>query len=64
MNLLWLLRMKRWAQRPPSWRRVLFGLAIIGGCVGLYLIEQTWGWPDWLTPERVRGRGLPNLNGS
>jgi peptidoglycan/LPS O-acetylase OafA/YrhL len=59
MNPLWLLRAARWARHPPSMRRVLLVLAVAALCAALYGIEAYWGWPDWLTPERVpRGRIL------
>lgn len=50
---LWLMRSKRWAQNPPSAKRVKFILAIIAICVALFLWELTMGWPDFLTPDRV-----------
>ncbi|TRD15715.1 hypothetical protein [Palleronia caenipelagi] len=54
MNMLtWLVRAKRWAQRPPSEKRVKFVLAIIAGCILLFLIERYFGWPDALTPNRI-----------
>ncbi len=49
----WLLMMKRWAQNPPSLDRVKFVFAIVAVCVVLFGIEQIWGWPEWLTPNRV-----------
>lgn len=57
MNPLWLLRASKWARHPPSRRRVYLVLGVILICLLLYGIEQLWGWPDWLTPERgPRGR--------
>ncbi len=57
MNHIWLLRMARWAKRPPSERRVKLVLAIIAICLLLFGIEYFFGWPDWLTPNQVpRGR--------
>ena len=50
----WLLRMKRWAQNPPSSRQVLFVLAIIGFALALYAVERVFGWPEALTVERLR----------
>ena len=43
MNLFWFLRAKRWAQNPPSLKRVLFMLGIVGFCLAVYLIEQLLG---------------------
>lgn len=57
MNLFWLVRMRQWAQNPPSMGRVILVLAVIAICLGLYAIERVWGWPDWLTVEPV-GRGF------
>ncbi|GGL80035.1 hypothetical protein [Wenxinia marina] len=56
MNPLWLLRMARWARHPPPLSRILLVLAVVGVCVLLWAVEQVWGWPDWLTPERAGGR--------
>ncbi len=54
MNPHWLLRAKRWAQHPPSWKRIKLVFAVIGFCILLYVIERTVGWPDWLTPNNMR----------
>ena len=45
--------MAKLARRPPSARRVILVLAIIGVCLILVGIEHFLGWPDWLTPNRV-----------
>ncbi len=52
MNPIWLFRMKRWAQNPPSWRKVRFVLIIVLICLALFAVERIFGWPDWLTPDR------------
>ena len=54
MNLVWLVRMARWARHPPSPGRVKLVLTVIALCFALYFIEYLWGWPDWLT---VNGGG-------
>ena len=54
LNPHWLLRMSRWARQPPSPGRVALVLAVVALCAALYGIERIWGWPDWLTAERVR----------
>ncbi len=57
MNPIWFLRMARWAKRPPSEARVKLVLGVIAVCLILFGIERVFGWPDWLTPDRVpRGR--------
>lgn len=56
MNM-WLVRASRWARNPPSMNRVIFGAVVIAVCLVLFGIERIWGWPEWLTPNRVpRGR--------
>tara|TARA_B100000446_G_scaffold78372_1_gene74290 strand:+ start:5960 stop:6136 length:177 start_codon:yes stop_codon:yes gene_type:complete len=56
MNM-WLVRAARWARNPPSMNRVIFGAVVIAICLVLFGIERIWGWPEWLTPNRVpRGR--------
>ena len=52
-TLTWLMRAKRWVQNPPSEGRVKFVLAIIAACIALYLVDLIWGWPEWLTPDRM-----------
>ncbi|MEQ9693338.1 hypothetical protein [Shimia sp. SDUM112013] len=51
-----LLRMARWARRPPSEKMVIFVLSVIVICFVLWAVERWVGWPDWLTPDPV-GRG-------
>ncbi|MEX0969571.1 MAG: hypothetical protein WD046_03880 [Paracoccaceae bacterium] len=61
MNLIWLMRLKRWVQHPPSPRRAWLILAIIALCLLLVAIERWVGWPAFLTLEPA-GRGrLPML---
>lgn len=59
MNLLWLLRMRRWAQRPPGWRRVKLGFWVLAACLALVAIERTFGWPEALTVAPMSGPRLP-----
>ncbi len=62
MNMRWLLRMKRWADRPPSWGRVKFVFYIILACAMLYAYEYLYGWPEFLTVEKFgRGHRLPRF---
>jgi hypothetical protein len=52
-----LLRMTRWAQNPPSTRRVIFFFAVLAACLALFAFERLIGWPDWLTPNMTpKGR--------
>ena len=55
MNPLWFLRMARWAKRPPSEARVKLVLAVIAASLLLFGYEWWFGWPEWLTPNQVRG---------
>ncbi len=50
----WLLRMARWARKPPSAARVRLVAGVIVLCLVLFAIERLFGWPDWLTPTAVR----------
>ncbi len=55
MDLLrWLMRAKRWAQHPPSPRRVALVLAVVAASLAIAGIEHYAGWPDWLRVNRLR----------
>lgn len=54
MNPRWLLMAKRWAQNPPSMKRVMLVLAVIGICVVIVIAERMGLTPDWMTSDRVR----------
>ncbi|SFE77017.1 hypothetical protein [Roseivivax sediminis] len=56
MNPLWLLRMRKWAQHPPSWRRVLLVLAVVAICAALFALERWALLPEWMTAD-PRGPG-------
>jgi predicted acyltransferase len=54
LNLqVWLLRAKRWARNPPSEGRVKLVLGVIAICLLIAGYEWLFGWPDWLTPDRL-----------
>ncbi len=54
MNLLWLLRMRRWIQNPPSRKMLkLIALVVIISLL-LYGYERAFGWPEWLTVNKAR----------
>ena len=61
MNMMWLMRMKRWAQHPPSPRRVKFILAVIAICLILVGYEYVFGWPEALTLEGNPSRRVPKF---
>jgi hypothetical protein len=50
---LWLVRAKRWAQNPPSEGRVKLVLGVIAVCLLIAGCEWLYGWPEWLTPNRI-----------
>jgi len=54
MNPRWLFRMARWANRPPSEKRVRLVLGIIAVCLVIFAIEYFIGWPDWMSTEPMR----------
>lgn len=49
-----LMQAKRLAERPPSFRRVVFFAAVIAASLLLAGIEAFVGWPDWLTVDSGR----------
>ncbi len=54
MNIIWLLRMARWARRPPGPRTVRLWLIVIVIALAIAGIEAFLGWPDALTLEPRR----------
>jgi hypothetical protein len=58
MNVFLLMRLRRWAQRPPTGRAVLGVLAVVVICLAFFALER-WlgGWPAALTPTWGRGLG-------
>ena len=52
--LVWLLRAKQWAKKPPSAGRVKLVFAVIAICLVVVGIEHFIGWPDWMTVDRLR----------
>lgn len=51
--MIWLIRMARWARHPPSWGRVKLVVGVVLVCLALAGVEYLWGWPDWLTVNRL-----------
>lgn len=58
MNPIWFLRMKRWAQNPPSARRIVLVFGVIGICLALYGLERAGVLPDWMQADRAAPRPL------
>jgi len=53
MNPIWFLRMAKWARNPPSDGRIKLVFGVILLCLMLFGYEFFFGWPEWLTPNRV-----------
>ncbi len=63
MNPRHLMRMARWARKPPSEKRVKLVAAIILICVAIFGAEYFGLWPDALTtekPPRIKAKPIPN----
>jgi len=54
MNITWLLRLAKWARRPPGPRTVRRWLIVIGIGLAIVGIEHVFGWPEALTLEPRR----------
>ena len=54
MTPVWLIRMARWARNPPSPARVKLVLGVIALCLVVFGIEWLFGWPEALTPQKVK----------
>ena len=53
MRLIGLLRMAKWARKPPSAKMVRLGAVVLALCLVLLGIEYIFGWPDALTPNQT-----------
>ena len=56
MILRHLLRMSKWARRPPKDRRVALLLVLVVLCLVIAGIEYMGWWPDWAIsqPRKLR----------
>ncbi|KAF0677476.1 hypothetical protein [Profundibacterium mesophilum] len=59
MNPAWLLRMVRWARRPPSRKRVALMLAVAAIALAIAGLEAAGLWPEWATLDRGISRRGP-----
>jgi hypothetical protein len=50
---VWLARASRWARHPPSEGRVKLVLGVVALCLLIAGVEWIFGWPDWLTVNRI-----------
>ncbi|MEB3420313.1 hypothetical protein ACFSDD_10420 [Salipiger marinus] len=46
--------MARWVRHPPSAGRVRLVLIVLALCLALYAVERWIGWPEALSPDRLR----------
>lgn len=56
-----LVRLALWARRRPSRRHVQVMIAVIVLAAVCVLVESVFGWPDWLTVERLPRYGSAPL---
>lgn len=57
MNIqIWLIRATRWARNPPSAGRVMLVFGVIAACLVIVGIEWAFGWPDWLSVNRISAK--------
>lgn len=54
MDIRHLLRMARWARKPPSHQMVKLVFGIIALCICLFVIERYIGWPEALRPNSLK----------
>ncbi len=59
MNYRWLFRMARWAQNPPSEKRVIFVFGIVAVCLAVFAVEYFFGWPEVLSMDPRARRMRP-----
>ncbi len=59
MNLRHLLRMSKWARKPPSDTKVKLVIGIIVICLILFAVERWIGVPDWMQMELPRRNKIP-----
>lgn len=52
------LRMAYWLRHPPALWQVVVILIVLAASVGLFAIERTVGWPEWVKTERIRAPAL------
>lgn len=56
MDLRHLMRAKRWAQNPPSAKRVKLVFGVIAIALLIVGLERLGFWPDWARAERIPRR--------
>ncbi|MCF6316479.1 MAG: hypothetical protein L3J30_09405 [Marinosulfonomonas sp.] len=59
LNPRHLLRMSKWARKPPSDARVKLVIGIVVFCLILFAIERCIGVPEWMQMELPRHQKIP-----
>ncbi|MDD8023990.1 MAG: hypothetical protein PHX82_12880 [Paracoccaceae bacterium] len=60
MNPNWLLRMAKWARRPPSILQVKIAAVAVAVVLAIVALDHFGLWPDWAQMDRHQTR-LPRL---
>jgi hypothetical protein len=54
MNIRHLLRLRRWADRPPSVARMKLLAAVVAISAAIYALDHFGVWPEWASTENTR----------
>ncbi|MEP2093810.1 MAG: hypothetical protein ABJI95_10425 [Paracoccaceae bacterium] len=54
MNIRYLWRLRRWAEKPPSASRMILIVTIAALGFLIYGLEHFGYWPDWATAENAK----------
>lgn len=49
----WGILLVQWFRRPPSRERLILMGVVIALCIAVFAIERIFGWPAWLTVDRM-----------
>jgi hypothetical protein len=60
VNLNWLLRMAKWARRPPSMLQLKIAAVAVAAVLTIIALDHFGLWPEWAQMERHPTR-LPRL---
>lgn len=59
MNLVWLLRARRWLAHPPAPGRLALVAVVVALCLALFAAEQLGLWPEGLGRPQGLGVKIP-----
>ena len=54
MNIRPLLRLRRWADRPPSVARMKLLALVVAISAAIYALDHFGVWPDWASTENTK----------